>query len=71
MIIYRITIDEDDFGGKKTYIATQGCLASTRADFWQMVWQVRKIITVICIEYESKFVESNKHFSEDSNPEKC
>ena len=24
----------------KRYIATQGCVAATRADFWQMVWQV-------------------------------
>jgi len=23
----------------KRYIATQGCVAATRADFWQMVWQ--------------------------------
>ena len=24
---------------KKQYIATQGCLTATRADFWLMVWQ--------------------------------
>ena len=40
-IFFRITVDGDDFGSKKTYIATQGCLPSTRADFWQMVWQVK------------------------------
>ena len=33
--------DENLVAGKpfKQYIATQGCVSSTRADFWQMVWQ--------------------------------
>jgi len=33
--------DESMIGGKpfKQYIATQGCVGSTRADFWHMVWQ--------------------------------
>ena len=33
--------DENMIGGKpfKQYIATQGCVGSTRADFWHMVWQ--------------------------------
>ena len=39
-VFSRITVDGDDFGFMKTYVATQGCLPSTRADFWQMVWQV-------------------------------
>ena len=43
----RITVDGDDFGSKKTYIATQGCLPSTRADFWQMVWQVKWTLCLV------------------------
>ena len=33
--------EENMLGGKpfKQYIATQGCVGSTRADFWHMVWQ--------------------------------
>ena len=33
--------EENMMGGKpfKQYIATQGCVGSTRADFWHMVWQ--------------------------------
>ena len=33
--------DENLVAGKpfKQYIASQGCVSSTRADFWQMVWQ--------------------------------
>ncbi len=32
---------------KKSYIATQGCLPATRADFWQMVWQEGTRIVVM------------------------
>ncbi len=35
----RIVPDEDQHVQKKEYIATQGCMANTRGDFWQMVWQ--------------------------------
>ena len=32
---------------KKQYIATQGCLTATRADFWQMVWQENTRVIVM------------------------
>lgn len=43
----KITVEDDDFGPGKTFIATQGCLHSTRADFWQMVWQERTCVIVM------------------------
>jgi len=43
--------DEMVPGGKtgnfKRYIATQGCLSSTRADQWHMVWQERTLVMVM------------------------
>ena len=32
---------------KKCFIATQGCLPATRADFWQMVWQENTRVIVM------------------------
>ncbi|TRY80125.1 hypothetical protein TCAL_09892 [Tigriopus californicus] len=32
---------------KKSFIATQGCLPSTRADFWQMTWQENTRVIVM------------------------
>ncbi len=32
---------------KKSFIATQGCLPATRADFWQMVWQENTRVIVM------------------------
>lgn len=32
---------------KKEYIATQGCMPNTRADFWQMVWQEKTRVIVM------------------------
>ena len=32
---------------KKQYIATQGCLTATRADFWLMVWQEKTRVIVM------------------------
>ena len=32
---------------KKQYIATQGCLTATRADFWLMVWQENTRVIVM------------------------
>lgn len=41
---------EDETTGevvKKTYIATQGPLANTKNDFWQMVWQEGTVVIVM------------------------
>jgi len=45
---------EDVFEGcSKSYIATQGCLPSTTADFWWMVWQERsRVIVMTTKEFE-------------------
>ena len=37
--LYRIVPEEEQSHNKKEYIATQGCMQNTRADFWKMVWQ--------------------------------
>ncbi|XP_054719961.1 tyrosine-protein phosphatase non-receptor type 11-like [Uloborus diversus] len=44
-----ITPDEDSTGdgSKKYYIATQGCLHNTVADFWRMVWQENTRVIVM------------------------
>ena len=39
--------EEDSLEPKKTYIATQGCLASTATDFWRMVWQENSRVIVV------------------------
>ena len=41
--------DENMIAGKpfKQYIATQGCVGSTKADFWQMVWQEESRLIVM------------------------
>uniref|UniRef100_A0A8C9WMJ2 protein-tyrosine-phosphatase n=1 Tax=Scleropages formosus TaxID=113540 RepID=A0A8C9WMJ2_SCLFO len=36
-----------DSGHQKVYIATQGCLATTVNDFWQMVWQENSRVIVM------------------------
>ncbi|GFT16678.1 tyrosine-protein phosphatase corkscrew [Trichonephila clavipes] len=45
----RIKPDEDTIGDgpKKYYIATQGCLHNTVADFWWMVWQENTRVIVM------------------------
>lgn len=37
----------EEFDPDKEYIATQGCLPNTRADFWQMVWQENSRVIVM------------------------
>ncbi|XP_021957927.1 tyrosine-protein phosphatase corkscrew isoform X2 [Folsomia candida] len=46
--------DDEIFEGcKKCYIATQGCLPSTVADFWYMVWQENsRVIVMTTKEFE-------------------
>ncbi|XP_013383779.1 tyrosine-protein phosphatase non-receptor type 11 [Lingula anatina] len=52
---------EDDFipgnNNKKVYIATQGCLPTTVADFWRMIWQENSRIIVMT----TKEVERGKN----------
>lgn len=48
----RVTQGEEDIkagteGKERLYIATQGCLPSTRKDFWSMVWQENSRIIVM------------------------
>ncbi|KAL8620318.1 hypothetical protein ACOMHN_059918 [Nucella lapillus] len=53
-----ITSEEDSLEPKKTYIATQGCLHSTVADFWRMVWQDKsRVIVMTTKEVERGKVE--------------
>lgn len=48
---------EEDTGSEgKHYIATQGCLPQTTADFWWMVWQEETRVIVMT----SKEVERGK-----------
>jgi len=33
--------------GQKEYIASQGCLPATIADFWRMIWQEKTMMIVM------------------------
>ena len=55
---------------KKQYIATQGCLTATRADFWLMVWQentrvivmtTKEVIFILTFRMKSNFKDYIKH----------
>lgn len=53
---------------QKVYIATQGCLASTVSDFWQMVWQENtRVIVMTTREVEKGRVSMNKYPRRISN----
>lgn len=44
---YQPDEDANNDGPKKFYIATQGCLPNTVADFWWMVWQENTRVIVM------------------------
>ncbi|XP_070207481.1 tyrosine-protein phosphatase non-receptor type 11-like isoform X2 [Littorina saxatilis] len=52
-----ITSEEDSPEPTKKYIATQGCLLSTIADFWRMAWQENSRVIVVT----TKEVERGKN----------
>lgn len=54
LLFYTLQPDDEIFEGcKKCYIATQGCLPSTVADFWYMVWQENsRVIVMTTKEFE-------------------
>ena len=42
-----MTDDEYPVDNRKTYVATQGCLPGTVADFWRMMWQENCAVIVM------------------------
>ena len=44
-----INHEDENLAGKpfKQYIATQGCVSSTRADLWHMIWQEKTLLIVM------------------------
>jgi protein tyrosine phosphatase len=61
----RILPDDDHLPNlnKKEYIATQGCLLNTRADFWQMVWQEKtRFIVMTTKEVEKRKPKCDKYW---------
>ncbi|ROT67290.1 putative tyrosine-protein phosphatase corkscrew [Penaeus vannamei] len=59
-----ITSEEDLGSEAKTYIATQGCLPSTCADFWWMIWQENTRVIVMT----TKEVERGKAWPDHGVP---
>lgn len=51
---------------QKVYIATQGCLATTVNDFWQMVWQEKTRVIVMTTREVEKGRVSEKKAGSDS-----
>ncbi|XP_040565040.1 tyrosine-protein phosphatase non-receptor type 11 [Lepeophtheirus salmonis] len=66
-------LPEVDLGGKKLskhYIATQGCLTSTRSDFWHMTWQENtRVIVMTTKEFERGKVKCAKYWPNISESE--
>jgi len=54
----------------KQYIATQGCVGSTRADFWQMVWQEgSRLIVMTTKEQERGKTKCAKYWPDQDSKE--
>jgi len=68
-----ITQDEDGINRSskcKQYIATQGCLSSTVADFWRMVWQENsQIIVMTTKEMERGKVKCARYWPDPADPQ--
>ncbi len=42
------------YGDSKSYIATQGPLDHTRADFWKMVWEQQSQVIIMITDLEEQ-----------------
>lgn len=59
---------EEDGSEAKTYIATQGCLPSTCADFWWMVWQENtRVIVMTTKEVERGKNKCGRYWPEENS----
>lgn len=58
-----------ELGDQKVYIATQGCLATTVNDFWQMVWQENtRVIVMTTREVEKGRNKCVPYWAEAESP---
>lgn len=67
-----ITSEEDLGSEAKTYIATQGCLPSTCADFWWMIWQENtRVIVMTTKEVERGKNKCGRYWPEEGASKEC
>ncbi|XP_052714070.1 tyrosine-protein phosphatase non-receptor type 11-like isoform X3 [Crassostrea angulata] len=67
-----ITMDEDSSAdpNKKSFIATQGCLPGTLADFWRMIWQENtRVIVMTTKEVERGKVKAVRYWPSPQDPD--
>lgn len=65
-----ITTEDENLDLKKAYIATQGCLPNTLADFWRMVWQENcRVIVMTTKEVERGKVKAVRYWPGPETPE--